>query len=803
MTSDLEQRGLSYEEVAQRRADGLVNDIDVSSSRSVGDILRANILTRFNAIISVMVVVVLVFGDWRDALFGMVMVINAVIGIVQELRAKRTLDRLSVLVTPQISVVRADEEETVPIDGLVLDDLVLLYVGDQVPVDGSVVTSEGLQLDESLLTGEADPMDKDPGEEVLSGSFVVAGHGAVRATAVGTDSYAQRLAAEAKYFSLADSELRDGVNKILRIVTWLLIPTSLLLLWSQLNSGQSLSGAMVATVAGVVGMVPQGLVLLVSMAMAVAVIRLGRKNVLVQELPAVETLARVDIICVDKTGTLTGGRIVHESTNAINRSTPGELADALAAIAASDPAPNLTLEAIRSEYRDDPGWVVSEAIPFSSTRKYSVTGFELHGTWILGAPEVVAAGRVDPELRDRLGRLAATGRRILVLARSGAAPSSERLPSDLELEAYLTFTEEIRSDAADTVGYFVAQGVTPKVISGDNRLTVASIATSVGVPDADRSVDARELDLDDPGFVEAVNRNAVFGRVTPEQKREMVDALQAQEHTVAMTGDGVNDVLALKHADIGIAMGTGSPATKAVSQLVLLDNRFATLPSVVAEGRRIIANMERVASLFVTKTVYATVLAIVIGFAGLPFPFLPRHLTLIGTLTIGLPGFFLSFEPTSEPVRSGFLSRVMRFAVPAGLAAAVVTFGLYGLARSDLVDATLQESRTGATITMVMLGFWILLELIRPLDRGRAIMVTSLVAAFGLTLALPFTREFFDLVLPGAEGWAVISVGVLIGMLLIDVSLNITELVYQRWLRKHPDPEATSGTKPVPGRSEP
>ena len=324
MTSDLGQRGLSSDEVAQRRAEGLVNDVDVSSSRSVGDILRANVLTRFNAIISVMVVVVLVFGDWRDALFGMVMVINAVIGIVQELRAKRTLDRLSVLVTPQITVVRADEEETVPIDALVLDDLVLLYVGDQVPVDGSVVTSEGLQLDESLLTGEADPMDKDPGEEVLSGSFVVAGHGAVRATAVGADSYAQRLAAEAKYFSLADSELRDGVNKILRIVTWLLIPTSLLLLWSQLNSGQSLSGAMVATVAGVVGMVPQGLVLLVSMAMAVAVVRLGRMNVLVQELPAVETLARVDIVCVDKTGTLTGGRIVHESTVPMDRSTPGE-----------------------------------------------------------------------------------------------------------------------------------------------------------------------------------------------------------------------------------------------------------------------------------------------------------------------------------------------------------------------------------------------------------------------------------------------------------------------------------------------
>lgn len=802
MTSAIEHRGLTSEEVAQRRADGLVNEVDVSSSRSVADILRANIFTRFNAIISVMVVVVLVFGDWRDALFGLVMVINAVIGIVQELRAKRTLDRLSLLVTPQITVVRDGEERTVAVDTVVLDDLLLLYVGDQIPVDGSVVVADGLQLDESLLTGEADPMDKDPGEEVLSGSFVVAGNGAARATAVGADSYAQRLAAEAKYFSLAHSELRDGIDKILRIVTWLLIPTSALLLWSQLNSGEGLSEAMVSTVAGVVGMVPQGLVLLVSMAMAVAVIRLGRKNVLVQELPAVETLARVDVICVDKTGTLTGGRIIHESTIPIGRASPDELQVALAAVAAADPAPNPTLDAIRTEYPDDPGWVISEAVPFSSARKYSITGFDGNGTWILGAPEIVAAGRVSSELRDRLRHLAATGRRILVLARSSEEPTTDTLPGDVELVAYLTFTEEIRSDAAATVGYFVAQGVTPKVISGDNRLTVASIATAVGVPNADRSVDARELLPDDPGFVEAVNHNAVFGRVTPEQKREMVDALQAQEHTVSMTGDGVNDVLALKHADIGIAMGTGSPATKAVSQLVLLDNRFATLPSVVAEGRRIIANMERVASLFVTKTVYATVLAITIGFAGLPFPFLPRHLTLIGSLTIGIPAFFLSFEPTGEPVRSGFLNRVMLFAVPAGLGAAVVTFGLYGLARSNVIDATLQESRTGATITMVLLGFWILFELIRPLNRGRAVLMTALIGAFALTLAVPLSREFFDLVLPGVEGWAVIGTGVLFGMLLIDVALHVTDILHERWVRTHPDPDAGRDTMPRPDDRE-
>jgi cation-transporting ATPase E len=768
--------GLTAAEVRMRVADGKVNVVDSRVSRSVSSILRENLLTRFNAIMSVMLVIVLIFGHLPDALFGFVMVANAVVGIVQELRAKRTLDKLSVLVEPNVTVVRDGIDKDLPVDQIVLGDVVRLVTGDQVPADGLVVLAGSVQVDESLLTGEADPVHKEAGDPILSGSFIVAGSTTVEITAVGDDAYAQHLAAEAKEFTLAKSELMGGIDQILRVVTWLLIPVGGLLLWSQLQTDNSLAGAMVSTVAGIVGMVPQGLVLLVSMAMAVAVIRLGKRRALIQELPAVETLARVDVVCVDKTGTLTTGLIRHRETVALAGHDPERFAEALAALAAADPHPNPTMSGVAEAYPHDPGWTVDRFVPFSSAKKFSAVGFTDRGSWVIGAPEIIL-GDESPELLARLNTVAASGNRVLLVAvTEEQIPASDDgdLPDGLEPFGYLTFAEEIRSDAADTVGYFVSQHVTPKVISGDSASTVGSIAVTVGIPNADRTVDARSLPGSDmPDFDTAINENAVFGRVTPDQKRSMVTALQGAGHTVAMTGDGVNDVLALKRADIGIAMGAGAPATKAVAQIVLLDNEFSALPFVVAEGRRVIANMERVASLFVTKTVYAAILAVAIGFAGWAFPLLPRHLTLIGSLTIGIPAFFLSFESTEEPVRTGAFRRIMRFAVPVGVVAAGAAYGTYAATRA--IDTDLSVARSATTITMVLVGMWVLVELISPLTPKRAVLVGSLLGAFALILALPLGRNFFDLVIPPVNVIAVIASVSAAAAVILHVMLRVVD----------------------------
>jgi len=771
--------GLTTPEVQARVAEGQVNRVLSHSSRSITDILRANILTRFNAIISVLLVVILVFGDPRDALFGIVMIVNAGIGIVQELRAKWTLDRLTVLATPEVTALRDGEEIQIPVSELVLDDVIVLHLGDQVPVDGDVIRTDGFQIDESLLTGEADPVDKMEGAKTLSGSFVVAGSGAIRATAVGDEAYANELAAEAREFALTQSDLLNSVNRILEIVTWLLVPTAVLLLWRQWQAGESIAEAMTSTVAGVVAMVPQGLVLLLSVAFAVAVIRLGKRNALIQELPAVETLARVDTVCADKTGTLTGGAIVYERTFAFSGHDGDEVTAAIAAVAAAETSPNPTASAVAAANPNPPPWEVTGRVPFSSARKWSAVSFGGEGTWILGAPEVVLSS-----VPSEITAAAATGRRVLAVAHSDREIDGNLLPEDIEPTGYVTLTEALRPDAADTIRYFVEQHVTPKVISGDNPSTVGAIAAAAGVPSAEPAVDARSLpDPDTDDFVDAVNDHAAFGRVVPDQKRDMVKALQAEYHIVAMTGDGVNDVLALKTADIGIAMGSGASATRGVAQLILLDDRFATLPEVVAEGRRIIGNMERVAQLFFTKTVYATLLAMLIGVAGFPFPFLPRHMTLIGTLTIGIPAFFLSLEPTEQPVKPGFLPRVFRFAIPAGVAAAIVTFGVYGISRSVL-DEGLVEARTAATVTMLLLGLWILVEVARPLTPRRLSLVTAMLVVFAVVLLLPWTRDFFELAMPSAETWVVIALGVVAGIALIHLLLLAVDSVVGRFLER-------------------
>lgn len=745
--------GLTTPEVLARRAAGQSNDVADPTSRSVADIVRANVLTPFNLLLGSLLVVILAVREYRDALFGIVLVLNALIGIVQEVRSKRTLDRLALLNAPRATVVRDGAPVEVPTRELVLDDVIVLGPGDQITVDGTVLDTSGLEVDESLLTGEAEPVDKHPGDGVLSGSFVVAGSGRIRATAVGTDAYARQLAAEARRFSLVRSELRDGINRIIRVVGWLMLPTAVLLVTAQLAAeDDDLVDAVQGAVAGLVAMVPEGLVLLTSIAFAVGATRLARRKVLTQELAAIEGLARVDVICLDKTGTLTEGALVLATVEHLDGGRC-DTAAVLAAMAAADEHPNPSLLAVRARYPDDPGWSRVDTVPFSSARKWAAAAFDGHGAWYLGAPDILLWRVASPgHASDRLRHHAERGRRVLLLA---LAPDGclrgEELPEALEPVALVVLEEKVRDSAPDTIRYFGDQEVTVKIISGDNPVTVSAVARRVGVPDAERALDARALPEESEAMAEALENHAVFGRVTPQQKRAMVHALQRHGHTVAMTGDGVNDTLALKDADIGVAMGSGSQAARAVARFVLLDNDFAVFPSVVAEGRRVIANVERVANLFLTKTFYAVTLALAVGVGRLPFPFIPRHLTVISSLTIGIPGFFLALAPNARRARPGFLSRVLRFAVPAGLIAASATLVSYQVVRLRR-EVPLDEARTVAVITLFLVALWVLAILARPFNAVRAALVGSMAGAFVVILAVPALRAYFELPLPDPTG---------------------------------------------------
>jgi cation-transporting P-type ATPase E len=737
--------GLSSAEVAERRSRGLANTGTERTSRSVAEILRANILTRFNFILGALLAVILAVGEPQDALFGLVLVANALIGIAQELRAKRTLDRLAVLSAPGVRVIRDSSRQDVPVADLVADDLVDLRPGDQLVADGVVRGSAGLEADESLLTGESEPVAKRPGDRLLSGSFVVAGAGDYQATEVGAGAYARRLAAEARRFGLVRSELVAGINRILKYVTWVIVPLAVLLLASQLHARNTVREALTGTVAALVGVVPQGLVLLTSVAFGVAAVTLARRRVLVQQLPAVEGLARVDVLCVDKTGTLTDGTIAFDSLIRLGGQAP--VAEALGALAAEE-ARNATLGAIGQAFPPPGGWERTASVPFSSARKWSAASFAGHGTWVLGAPEMVLPGE-QRALLSRAAELAASGHRVLVLACAEGSLRSESLPPGLRAEAFILLTERLRPDAAQTLGYFAAQGVALKVISGDSPHTVAAVATRAGLPGAGTPVDARSLPEDPDALARALEEHAVFGRVSPHQKQAMVKALQARGHTVAMTGDGVNDVLALKLADLGIAMGSGAAATRAVAELVLLDGRFATLPGVVAEGRRVTANIERVANLFVTKSVWTALLAIAVGVTLLPYPFLPRHLTIIDTLTIGIPSFFLALAPNQRRYLPGFVSRVLRFALPAGCIVAVATYAAYAMARA--AGLPLVEQRTAGVLVAFILSLCVLVLLAIPLTWRRMLLVGGALAGFVLLFPLSTVRGFYALELPRGE----------------------------------------------------
>jgi len=779
--------GLTDAEVAQRVADGKTNDVPTRAARSVSDIVRANVFTRINAILGVLLVIVLSTGSVINGAFGLLIIANSAIGIIQALRAKQTLDKLAIVGQAKPLVRRqSGAKEVLPAE-IVLDDIIELGPGDQIVVDGEVVEEANLEVDESLLTGEADPMAKDPGDPVMSGSFVVAGTGAYRATKVGREAYAAKLADEASKFTLVKSELRSGINKILQFITYLLVPAGALIIYTQLfTTDAGWRESVLRMVGALVPMVPEGLVLMTSIAFAVGVIRLGRRQCLVNELPAIEGLARVDVVCADKTGTLTenGMRVsdlkkVQGHSGGQERSDPGigSVGEILAQMAADDPRPNASMAAIAEAYKMPPGWTATATAPFKSATKWSGTSYSEHGNWVIGAPDVL----LDPasEAAETAEQIGAQGLRVLLLGSSDLPVDDPDAPGTVSPAALVVLEQRIRPDARDTLDYFAAQKVSVKVISGDNAVSVGAVAGALGL--GGETMDARKLPEAPDALADTLEEYTTFGRVRPDQKRAMVHALQSRGHTVAMTGDGVNDVLALKDADIGVAMGSGSSASRAVAQIVLLDNKFATLPYVVGEGRRVIGNIERVSNLFLTKTVYSVLLAVLVGVAGLsaklfgtdplPFPFQPIHVTIAAWFTIGIPAFVLSLAPNKERAHPGFVRRVMTSALPSGLVVGLATFVSYLLAYQGraATDTEQTQASTAALITLLVSALWVLAVVARPYEWWRVALVAVSGLGYVVIFSIPLARELFMLDISNVAGTS-LALGVgLLGAVAVEV----------------------------------
>ncbi|MFT4044708.1 MAG: HAD-IC family P-type ATPase [Gordonia sp. (in: high G+C Gram-positive bacteria)] len=821
----LGEPGLSAAQVAQRVANGQINTLPDRSGRSVGDIVRANVFTRINAILGALLAVVAFTGSAVNGLFGLLIIANSGIGIIQEIRAKQTLDKLAIVGQARPKVRRDGAVTEVAQGEVVLDDIIEIGAGDQIVVDGEIVDVHGLDIDESLLTGEADPIGKARGDKVLSGSFVVAGSGAYRATGVGADAYAAQLATQASKFTLVSSELRSGIDRILTVITWLLVPAGVLTIVNQLLiSGSGLRAALLGMVAALVPMVPEGLVLMTSIAFAVGVVRLGRRQCLVNELPAIEGLARVNVVCADKTGTLTenGMRLARVQLVAQTEQTQTEQTQAeraLAALAAADRTPNASVAAIAEAFPDPPAWSATAVVPFTSALKWSGISFTdtatgAHaGHWLIGAPDVLLDS--STAVAGLASDIGARGLRVLLLAHTDvpvdtAPAAGSAAPGHVTPVALVLLEQRVRSDARATLDYFERQHVAVKVISGDNARSVAAVAASLGLGSPENCVDARTLPTDEAALARVVESGVSFGRVRPDQKRAMITALQAAGNTVAMTGDGVNDVLALKDADIGVAMGSGSSAARSVAQIVLLDNKFATLPDVVGEGRRVIGNIERVANLFLTKTVYAVLLALFVGVAGvvgklagtgpLSYPFQPIHVTIAAWFTIGVPAFILSLAPNNERARPGFVTRVLTQALPNGLIVAVAAFVTYvivnpggpgvhlGGDRVTLAPPQAQAA-TATLITLIAVAVYVLAVIARPYTWWKVILLVASALAYVIIFAWPFTQHAFKL---DSSNWTMNSVAFIAagcGIAAVEVVSRIVPRVMGRSGGRHAVPE--------------
>ena len=719
-------------------------------------------LTLFNAILGVLLAVVAALGDFRDGLFGGVLVANIAIGIVQEARAKRALDRLALLVAPRARTWRDGDLVELPVESLVLGDVLRLEPGDQVVADGRLLTARALSLDESMLTGESDAASRASGERVLSGAFCVTGAAEYEVEAVGADSYAERLAADARGTRGQASPLQLDVNRILRVTVAVMVPLAVLLLASLALRNTPIHEAGRTAVAGLLPLVPEGLVLLTSLTFAVAAVRLARFGMLAQRINAIESLASVDVVCLDKTGTLTDNRLSLVALEPVEDGGLAALREDIAVLAASAAARNGTLQAIHDAQPLEPEVVIDE-VPFTSERKWSGLSLADRGTLVLGAPDVLEGFGVhlSDELAERISLHAAERRRVVLLASSSHPLRHEHLPEGLVARGIAVLEEGLRSEAIDTLAFLAREGVDIKIISGDGLGTVQAVAVAAGVPNAEKGIAGADLPDDPEALAVAVRTHTVFARVRPEQKRQLVQALARSGRYVAMIGDGVNDVLALKEARLAIAMGNGSQMAKGVADLVLVTNAFSTVPRAIGEGRRILRNTQRVARLFVAKSVYSAFLVATLGVAPISYPFLPRQLTIVSTLTVGLPAFFLALAASDGAVRSeGFLRAIARFALPVGLVAAAVISAAYLVARGPL-DRSLLEARTVATGVTVLMGLAIVVAVERDGSRGQvrpwvwAVVAGAAAAAIG-GVSVSWLRSFFELARPAAVDWLLI-----------------------------------------------
>ncbi len=718
-----------------------------ATSRSYASIVRANVFTVFNAILAAFGALTLIFGEWRDALFLGIILANSGIGIYQEGRAKRALDRLALLVAPHARVVRDGIEREAPVADLVAGDLVRLRAGDQVVADGTLLDAVELRLDESILTGESEPASRRAGEEVRSGSFAVEGGGAYEVHAVCADSFAARITGQARTFRHPRSPLERAVNRLLYSLVGLVLVLGGVLIWSLYHRDVPIHEAVATSSAGVVSLVPEGLIVLISLTYAAAAVRMARRGILAQQLNAIESLASVEVICVDKTGTLTESSLRVASLITAEGVGGAEMERILARVAASVSAPNATIEAIAAAYPAQAEPVAAE-VPFSSRRRWS--GIEIGGeTFLLGAPERFALDGLAAQASAHQQE----GRRVLALARSPAPLPSETdtPPTASEPVGIVVIAERLRPNIEATVAFLLSEGVELKVLSGDAPATVASIARDVGIPVA-AAIDGSRLPESAEELAQLAAEATVIGRISPEGKQAIVQSLHDSGRYVAMLGDGVNDVPALKASRLAIAQGSGSQMARSVSDLVLLSGDFAAVPALVGEGRRALRNLQRVAKLYVTKSAFAAFLILTIGLSSDAYPLLPRHLTLTAALTIGIPTFFLAQAPSSGPWRPDrFVRGVARFAVPAGTIAGTGLIAGYLFALHDL-DYSVIQSRTVATTVLIAVGLYLVLALEAAGSLRRSALVGAMCAVLAglyvMALLLPFTRSFFQLATP-------------------------------------------------------
>ncbi len=734
------KNGLSKEQIQKRVSEKLVNYDTTIPTKSIKRIIGENIFTLFNFINFILAAAILFVGSYKNLLFFGVVICNLAIGIFQEIRAKKTVDKLSILSAPKIQTVRGGKTQEIGINDIVLDEVIALANGNQIPADSIILDGE-CDVNESLITGESDLIHKKTGDMLLSGSFIVSGYCTARVEHIGIDNYAAKISQDAKYLKKLKSEIMDSLNQIIKVISILIIPVGFLLFWGQMQvSSNTFQSAVVQTAAALVGMIPEGLILLTSTVLAVSVIRLSRHKVLVQELYCIESLARVDVLCLDKTGTITQGDMELKGIEPIQNTDRHWIDTAMCALAfALQNDSNPTFDAVKAAYpAAKSNWTSDKVIPFSSERKWSGAHFKGYGSLLLGAPEFLFRGQTLP-FQKKLDEFSAENR-VIILAFSETDFKGYELPDNLTAKAFVLIRDKMRPSANQTLQYFAEQGVDLKVISGDNVLTVAGIARRAGLADADSFVDAATL-ATEQDIRDAAEKYTVFGRVTPMQKKQLVLALQEKGHTVAMTGDGVNDVLALKEADCSIAMASGSEAARNVSKLVLLDSDFEAMPKVVAEGRRSINNIQRSASLFLVKTIYATILALIFVFARTNYPFIPIQLTLISVLTIGIPSFILALEPNHERIKGNFITNVISKAIPGALA--IVSHIILLMTFSWLFGFHQSEFSTMCVVGTGCIGLLNLFHICLPFDKIRKILFAAMCTGFIAGIVL--FRNLFSL----------------------------------------------------------